>query len=461
MSRVVIIGGGITGLAAAHTVLREGTGHDITLLEAKDRLGGTILTEREKPFLLDGGPDSFLAVKPDAVELCKEVGIDGDLIPTTEIPDRVRILVGGRLRVLPDSFLLGLPASPLAILKTSLLSIRGKLRLALERFVPARREGGDESLADFFRRRLGREACERFAEPLFGGIHSGDPEALSIAATFPEFRRMELDHGSITRALKARQQAAHGSRPRAGFLTLRGGMGDLVKALAERLEGVDVRRGAEVTEVKGERPPYQVILKGGDPMGADALILATPSHGAARIFSRTWPDLSLALARIPYVTTAVVFLAYLRSPELQLPKAHGFLVPRTEGRPINACTFVSSKFPGRSPEEQILIRAYLGGADREDVAAMPDGKLTILVQNELEAILGIKDRPEMTRVYRWEKAMPQYNLGHRDRVYAVEKLLAGAPGLFVAGAAYHGSGIPNCIQSGREAARQAMKILAR
>lgn len=463
MSRVVIIGGGITGLTAAHTIAREGDGISIVLMEARDRLGGVILTEREKPFLLDGGPDSFLARKPEALDLCREVGVEDSLLPTRNIPNKVRVLRDGRLDVLPDAFLLGVPADVRSILCTSLLSFRGKLRLGVERFIAPRTDGGDETVAGFCLRRMGKEAYERIGEPLLGGIHAGDAEALSLPSTFPDLHAMETDHGSITRALKARrrQAAKKSGKPgrRLGFITLEGGLGDLTRALERSLGEADVRTRSKAREVQGEGAPYRVILKDGEPVEADAVIVATPAHAAAALMGKGRSALARELGGIPYVSSAVVFLAYPRSAAGKIPDSYGFLVPRTENRKIGGCTFVSNKFPGRAPEEMILLRAFVGGALQEDLAGRSEGELIGLVQSELRDILGVSGSPTLSRAYKWDKAMVQYNLGHRDRIYRIEKLVAKSPGLFLAGAAYHGSGIPDCIASGRQTARAALKHL--
>ncbi|MCZ6688822.1 MAG: protoporphyrinogen oxidase [Planctomycetota bacterium] len=453
---MVIIGGGITGLAAAHTLARTRPEIAVTLLEARDRLGGVILTEEEDAFLLEGGPDSFLARKQEANDFWREVGVEGDLLPAQDIHGRVRILRDGRLRLLPDSFNLGMPSDVRSVLAASLISIPGKLRLALERFVPRRRDPSDESLADFFRRRLGREAYERIGEPLLGGIHAADAERLSLSAAFPDLYAMEGEHGSITRALKARRISNEGERG-LRFVTHRGGMGKIVQAIESHLGGIEVRTGVACKEIQGKAPPFRVIPENGDALEADALIIATPAHAAARILKETCPPLCSLLNQIAYVSTAAVYLACHEKALKRPLEGYGFLVPRTEGKTINACTFVSNKFIGRAPEDRILLRAFVGGALDPDVIQWPGERLVRRVRDELKEIVGLEGEPIWSRVYRWENALPQYNLGHRDRVHAIDKLVKGIPGLVLAGAAYKGTGIPDCIISGRLAAKRASR----
>lgn len=444
---ITVIGGGITGLAAAHALVGMGMGDRTVLLEGRDRLGGTILTERHEGFILDGGPDSFLARKREGIDLCKDLSLGDQILPAAEIPDRVRILRGGRLEILPDTFLLGIPGDMGSLIRTRLLTVPGKLRLAMEPFISPPADEKEESVASFWTRRMGKEAYARIGEPLLGGIHASDTEVLSLHATFPELAAMERKHGSLTRAMRNRPRPS-GKKP-AGFVSLRGGMGDLVDALSSSLESIDVRTGSSVLEIRGETPPYEMVMETGESLRTDGIILAAPAHAASRMFAASHPDLSTALAAIPYVSTSVVFLAYPRSDCPDLPDGYGFLVPRTEGRKIIGSTFVSRKFPGRSPDDQVLIRVFVGGALNEDLATLPEEDLQALVIDEIREIIGISAIPSWTRTYIWEKSMPQYNLGHRERVAAIEK----PPGIHLAGAAYHGSGIPDCIRQGREAAR--------
>lgn len=455
--RIVIVGAGIAGLAAAHGLRKERGGSGITLIEGRDRLGGVIVTEREGPFLLDGGPDSFLGLKRGGIELCRELGLEDDLVPAAEIPARVRILVNGRLEVMPDSFILGVPLDLKTFLRTSLLTAGGKVRMAMEPFLPARSEG-EESVAGFWRRRMGREAYERIAEPLIGAIHAGDTERLSLPANFPELAAMESNHGSLTKALRSRRGRRGEQRDRRlmGFVSLRGGMGDLVGALERSIEGVEIRLGDAVQAVAGAGAPYRIHLAGGEVLEADVVLFASPAHVTAAIVEGDRPALAEALRAVPYVTTAVIFLAYRRSAFAEPPPGYGFLIPRTEGRKLIACTVVSNKFPGRAPDDRVLLRTFVGGALQEEVAFLPEDEIVALAAREVAEILPVREPPVWSRLYRWEKAIPQYNLGHRGRVDAIEEELLRSPGLHVTGSAYHGSGIPDCIRYAREAVERIL-----
>ena len=473
-NRVAVIGGGIAGLAAAYTLVTEGPGAEITLVEARPRLGGVILTERHDDFLIDGGPDSFLARKPGALELCEELGLSDELLPAAEMRNKVRILREGKMELLPDGFLLGIPPDARSLLESTLLTMRGKMRMAMEPFVARREEETEESVADFWRRRLGDEAYERIGEPLLGGIHASDTERLSLHATFPDIAAMERKHGSLTRALRKRPKgvAPGGGNPGdgnpggaakrpQGFVSLKGGMGDLVAVLEETIRGgAEVHLGERIAVVEGHETPYRIVFEGGDAIEVDALVMAAPAHAAAAVFRESHPALGEALARIPYVSSSVVYLAYPRSAFDRMPGGYGFLIPRTEKRRIIAATFVSSKFAGRAPDDVLLVRAFVGGALNEELASLSEPNLIRLAIEELAEVLGIEARPSWVKTYFWEKAMAQYNVGHLARVEAIDHEVAGLPGLILAGAGYRGSGIPDCIRSGRAAAREALSLLA-
>ena len=428
-------------------------------MESDPRLGGKILTEQTGGFVIEGGPDSFLSQKPWGIELCRKLGLEDQLIGTN--PDRRRTFVysRGRLEELPEGLALGFPTQIGPFLRSGLLSWPGKLRLGAEVFVPRRRGEGDESLGDFFRRRLGEEALERIIEPLMTGIYAGDAAQLSIRATFPRFPEMEREHGSIVRSMlgakRRRKASGKGEAPRwTPFVTLRGGLSELVRTLAGRLSSTKVCLGRWVRAIRtrGEGAGYEVILEGEPPIAADALVLATPAFGAAGLLEPLDAALAGLLAGIPYASTATVTLGYRREGFSHSLDGYGFVIPRVEGRTLLASTWSSSKWDHRAPDGSVLIRSYLGGAGREAVLERSDEELVELVRADLRQVMGVTEKPALVRVFRWPRAMPQYLVGHLDRLAAIEERLARLPGVFVAGAAYRGVGIPDCIRDGLGAA---------
>jgi len=428
----------------------------MTLALAQDsRLGGKILTEQADGFVIEGGPDSFLSQKPWGIELCRKLGLEDRLIGTN--PDRRRTFVysKGRLEELPEGLALGFPTRLGPFLRSGLLSWPGKLRLGAEIFVPRRRDESDESMGGFFRRRLGREALERIIEPLMTGIYAGDAEQLSIQATFPRFPDMEREHGSLVRSMLGarRRQQASGTGERARwtpFVTLQGGLSELVRALTGRLSAVKIRLGRRVTAVRscGTAQGYEVLVEGESPLKADAVVLATPAFGAAGLLEPLDATVAGMLGAIPYASTATVTLGFRRAGFSHDLDGYGFVIPRIEGRALLASTWSSSKWDHRAPAGSVLIRSYLGGAGREAALERSDQELVELARADLRHVMGVTEEPVMARVFRWPRAMPQYLVGHLDRLAAIEARLARLPGVFVAGAAYRGVGIPDCIRDG-------------
>ncbi len=448
--RVVVIGGGIAGLAAAHRLVE--LGHAPTLLEASDRLGGSVGTERVDGFVVERGADAFITDKPWALALCERIGIADQLISTQPGERRTHVVHDGRLYPLPEGFLLLAPTSLAPLATSSLFSLPGKLRMALDLVIPARRDGGDESLASFVRRRLGREALDRVADALVGGIYTADPETLSLAATMPRFLAMERSHGSIIRGLRASAGKTTGSGARYGLFAAHAeGMGAIVDAIAARLpdSAVHLRTTVESIDVTDAR--WQVRA-GGTTLDADSVILATPSFVSARLLERLDAPLARELDAVAYASSATVTLGY-RSADVprDLP-GFGFVVPFAENRPLLAATFASRKWAGRAPAGHELIRGFVGGARRPDLAALDEPALIAVVRDELRALLGIAAEPVLVRTQRYVRAMPQYAVGHLDRVTTIEARVATLPGLALAGAAYRGVGIPDCIRSGEAAA---------
>jgi oxygen-dependent protoporphyrinogen oxidase len=468
---VVIVGGGIAGLATAY-FLQEGARAArmplaCTLVEARPRLGGVILTERVEGFVIEGGPDSLLTQKPWGVELCQALGLGDHLIATNDRQRKVYILWKGRLQPLPEGLMLIVPSRLGPLLSSRLLSWRGKMRMGLEYVLPPRPPPGDESLAAFVRRRLGREALEKIAEPLLAGIYAGALEQLSLLATFPRLRQLEVQHGGLIRGLLAqrRQQGPAASRQDSAlFVAPRHGMAELVEALSARLDrctvlqGVSVQGVVQLVERGRATPRYEVVLEHGPTLPADAVVFATPAYVTARLVENFHPKLAEALRAIPYVSTATVSLAYRRADVPHPLDGFGFLVGRHEPCRLIGATWTSTKFPFRAPAEHVLLRAFVGGAGREELVARDDAALIQLVREEFRAILGTIATPLLARVFRWEKANPQYLVGHLERVEAMEKLLAPYPGLFLTGSAYRGVGVPDCIRQARHTAQRVLAL---
>ena len=460
--RIAVIGGGISGLAAAHRLVELSRAHglpiDLRLLEARARLGGVIDTERAGGFVIEAGPDSFLSEKPAALRLCERLGIAARLVGTREEFRRTYVVRGGTLQPLPDGFLLMAPTRFWPLVTTPLFSWAGKLRMALDLFLPRRAAVADESLTSFVTRRLGREALERVAQPLVGGIYTADPDRLSLAATMPRFIEMERAERSLILAMwRQRRRAAAAPEDGSGarwslFLSFDTGLQCLVEQLAQRLpEGV-VRLEQAVRTL--ERTPTGWRIDGG--LECDAVVLALPAYVAAGLLRGVDAVLADELAAIPYASSAIVNLAFRRE-DIPFPlDGFGFVVPHTEGRALLAATFSSLKYPGRAPAEFVLVRAFVGGALRPELLELGDTELLARVRAELAELLGVRALPHLTRIARWPQAMPQYHIGHLQRVARIGARVAALPGLHLAGNAYSGVGIPDCIRSGEEAAEAAL-----
>lgn len=451
---VVVVGGGIAGLAAADRVAETLGTTAVLLLEGEPRLGGKIRTERVDGFVIEGGPDCFLASKPAGVELCRGLGLAERLHGTDPRHGRSYVKRGGVLHELPDGLTGLVPSRIGPLLGTPLLSLRGRVRAALEILVPPRRGGTDESIAEFARRRFGDEAYTWLIEPLLGGIFAGDGEALSLAATFPQLRDAEGSHGAILRLMLGqrvwRDNGDHGARP-LGFVAPERGLAELVAALEARLAG-QVRVSTSVTAVHRTAEGWRVELARGAALDARAVILAVPAFAAVDLLVETDARLAAELRGIPFVSTATLSVAFPRAAIRRPLAGYGYVSPRAEGGGVVACTWTSNKFPARAPQGAVLLRFFLGRAGCEDVAGRDDEVLKAVVRAELAGVLGITDEPQLWRIYRWPRGMPQYVVGHRERVARIARRVAALPGLALAGASYRGVGIPDCIASGWSAA---------
>jgi oxygen-dependent protoporphyrinogen oxidase len=459
--RVAVVGGGITGLAAAHRLLERGGGAvDVLVLEASDRLGGIVGTERERGFTLERGSDSMLvAEKPWAAELCARIGLP--VGGTREGERRTYVVHEGRLEPLPEGFLLLAPTSLVPLVRSRIFSWRAKLRMALDLVRPRRAGDGDESLASFVRRRLGREVLERVAQPLVGGIYGADPETLSLAATMPRFLDLERRHRSVILGLRATARQAGTTRAAGARYALFGapigGMGALVDALARRLPEGAVRLHTPATELVRDGVGWRVRT-GDETLAADAVIVTAPAFAAARLLGPLDEMLGTALATIDYSSTAIVTLAY-RTADLPPLAGFGFVVPAASGSPLIACTYSSRKFADRAPEGHDIVRAFVGGALRPHALDQGDDAMVAGVRAAIRGLVGIVAEPLFVRVWRHPRAMPQYAVGHLSRVGEMERRAAALGGIVLAGAAYRGVGVPDCVRSGEAAADAALARL--
>ena len=496
--RVAVVGGGISGLAAAHELSRhvrsQRNALEVLLIEASPRLGGTIRTHTRDGFLLEGGPDAFISEKPEAVELARQLGLESRLLETNAEHRRSFIVRGGRLRPVPEGFQLLAPSRFRPFLTTDIFSWAGKARMALDLLLP-RRAGAqtngddDESLAQFVRRRFGHEALERMAQPMVGGIYTADPEQLSLRATMPRFLDMErADRSIILSMWRARRRAADDARGTSGaryglFLSFDGGMQTLTDAIAAALPHGTARLNTTVEAIDFDQRTRQwrLRVRAGDATGgagrgasnvggakasgdatgetitADALCLALPAYASARLLGGIDPELAAELDGIPYASTATVNLAFRRADIPHPLDGFGFVVPFVERRKTLACTFSSVKFAGRAPAAHTLMRAFVGGALQPEMYALDEDRMIAAVREDLRALVGIESAPLFAHVERWPRSMAQYHLGHLARVARIRRRLQNFPTLRLAGNAYGGAGIPDCIRSGRTAAAMLLK----
>ncbi len=473
--RVVVIGGGISGLAAAYELAqarRSGVPVEEFLIEAGRRLGGVIRTERRDGFIIEGGPDSFLTEKPHAARLAREVGLGDALVSSNDGERRTYIVHHGRLVPLPDGLMLMAPTQLWPAVTSPLIPFGSKLAMARDWFrspsaAPDKLE--DESVATFVRRHFGRGILENIADPLLAGVYGGDSEQLSIRATLPRFWEMEQKHGSLIKAAMearsrhlgsgAKKGAAAGARPL--FTTLRSGLEQLVEGVAAKLETSRTLLGQKVAGIEAldrVQPRFRVHAESGESHEGDAVILALPAGEVARLLGRMEPEAEW-LGKLPCSSVATVSLAYDDQVRRRLPPGFGFLVPRKEKRRLLACTFVHTKFPGRVPDGKALLRCFLGGTRDSEVARLSEPDLRAIVRSELKGILDLDAEPLFLRAFCSANAMPQYGIGHGERVRRIEDRLCPERRIFLAGNAYAGIGISDCIRSGREAARRALQAM--
>jgi oxygen-dependent protoporphyrinogen oxidase len=468
---VVIVGGGIAGLAAAYELSRRGV--SCVVLERAARAGGVIFSEVVDGFTIDGGPDSLLVQKPAAIALCQEIGLGDRLVPTNP-PRLAYIQRAGRLHALPAASVLGIPTRVGPFVRSSLFSWQGKLRMGAELFIPRRKgDDADESIGAFIGRRFGREAVTYLGEPLLAGIHAGDVDRLSVRALFPQFVEAERAHGSLLRAFRRRSQPGAGNVDGA-FRSLPGGLSEMVDALVRALPAGSVRLGVTVTGIRDQssvisrqssvvshqssvvsHQSSRFVLDtiGSPPIEARAVILAAPAFVTGAVTREYDAELSRLCGEIPYASSAAVVLAFGRDAVGHPLNGSGFVVPRVEGTGILATSWLSSKWPHRAPDDRVLLRAFVGGARDPQALERTDPELVAQSLAALTPLLGIRAQPLLARVYRWERANAQHEVGHLARMAAIERTLLRHPGLYLTGSGFRGVGIPDCIADARATAK--------
>lgn len=463
MKRIAIIGGGISGLAAAFALekqRRNGTPLEYVLFESSPRLGGVLVTDRVEGCLIEAGPDSFLTEKPWATDLCREIGLGDQLIGSNDADRKTYILVKGRLVVIPDGLMFMVPTKILPTVFSPLFSFGAKLRMAGEWFHPPHKAVSDETVAAFVERHYGPEMVDRLADPLLSGVYGGEARQLSLRAVLPRFAEMEKNHGSLGRAmLAARRKMGPASKSSAKplFTSLTNGMQQMVDALVGRLTPSALYPGTRVSAIQRREEGWSVFANGA-ASSFDAVVIATPATVATELARGFSSELASELAGIQYTSSITVNLGFDEKVRACLPPGFGFLVPRSEGKQMLAATFVHNKFPHRAPEDRALLRCFIGGARSAEALSFSDDDLVRTVREELRQILDLTDVPLFTRVYRWNGAMAQYGVGHLERLQKIDNLLSQLPALALAGNGYRGIGVPDCIRSGSDAANRALAV---
>jgi oxygen-dependent protoporphyrinogen oxidase len=471
MKQVAIIGGGITGLTAARVLKQYGTisGDPIqyTVIERAGQPGGKVRTENIDGFVVEAGPDCFVADKPWIRRLASELEIEDRLLAPNESSRRSYIFSEARVHELPEGLLLLLPTKITPFLMSPLISWQGKARMACDAFIPRKKDHSDETLASFVRRRLGKEILDKIAAPLVGGIHSNNPETMSLRASFPRFLNMEEEHGSLIRSMLTARVKAAFAKPKEGagyFLSFKQGMGEISASLAASLEKQRILCSRMVGRIEkmphGTRTPFRVHFSDGhEPLEADAVVLATAANQAARMLERLDPVVAGLLREIPHTSSANISLAFKTDELAGIPEGFGLMIPAIEKRNISAITLSSTKWTGRVPDPKYsLLRVFVGGYRNQDLASLDDKDLLRIVRSELSDLFGISALPAMTRIHRWIEERPQYTLGHIERVAAVERGLARHGSLFVAGCSYNGIGVGDCVASGFAAANAVIEM---
>ena len=455
MPDVVVVGGGIAGLATAYELHRRGL--SFVVVERAPRLGGVILSEDVDGYTIDAGPDALLVQKPDGIRLCEELGLGDRLVPTTP-PRLAYVQRGGRLHPLPAASVLGIPTRLGPFINTPLFSLAGNIRMGAEILVPARRDDHDESIGAFMTRRFGREATTYLAEPLLAGIHAGDVDRLSLRALFPRFSDTEQAHGSLLRAFRRHRRP---ESPDGAFKSLPGGLSEMVRALTAALPRASLRTSTAATRITGGGADHAFTLETstGPAITARAVVVSTPAYTAATLLESREPELARLCAAVPYASVATIALAFPRAAVAHPLDGSGYVVPRVEHNGILATSWLSSKWPHRAPEGSVLMRTFVGGARDPQALDRSDAELVALSLAAIRPVLGIRGEPTLARVYRFERASAQHEVGHLNRVAQIEQRLARDPGVFVTGSGFRAVGIPDCIADGRATAAKVASWL--
>ncbi len=453
MRRVAIVGGGISGLSTAYYLSK--TGISSTIIERRARLGGVIQTESDHGCVLEAGPDSFLAIKPAALELIGELGLTGDVISSNDHLRVTYVWKGGRLVPLPDGLMLMIPTKILPMLESPLVGWGTKMRMAAEWFRKPSRQSADRSVADFIGEHYGREAVDYLAEPLLSGVYGGDPAKLSVSSVLPRFVELEARYGSLTKGvLHARKKAARESKGQPLFRTLKGGLGQMVSAMTRAMDPKPEVRQGEAEALERTAKGYRLRVAG-DWLEADHVVLACQAYEAGALAGSLDAQLGALLGAVPYSNSITISLGYTSAGFHPL-NGFGFLVPKRERRRLVACTWVGTKFSYRVPPELAVLRCFVGG---QDAAILEESEETLIggIRGELEEIMGVTQTPLFTRIARWPRSMAQYTVGHAARIAEIETRAAAIRNLHLAGNAYSGIGIPDCIRMGRAAAERIAK----
>lgn len=464
IDRIVIIGGGISGLSSAFYLQREaerqGRKVHLTIVEEAPSLGGKINTLQRDGFVIEKGPDSFLARKQAIIDLANELGLEGELTATNPAAKKTYIMHNKKLHAMPPGLVLGIPTEIKPFMRTSLLSWSGKLRALMDLVLPARPHTGDESLGGFIERRVGTQIMRRIAEPLLAGIYAGDLKKLSLKATFPQFAESERKHGSLIRGMiankKATAAAASAKAKGNTFLTFKGGLSTMVRALDAALSEADRRLGVRAERLEKSEEGYTVVLADGERLAADRVVVTTPAFAAAKLMEPV-ADCE-ELRDIRYVSVANVVMAFEKKTFGLDFDGSGFVVPRAEGLHITACTWTSSKWLHTSPADKVLLRCYVGHSEDQESVKLPDDQLIAAVRKDIRDTMGITAEPMFTEITRLDHSMPQYPVGHIDRMNAFRaRLKKEIPGVWVTGAAFDGVGLPDCVRQGKEAAEELLR----
>jgi protoporphyrinogen/coproporphyrinogen III oxidase len=458
--RIAVVGGGTAGLSAAYSLQKRkaaGTPVEFVVYEA-GQLGGVIRTERIDDCVIEAGPDSFLTEKPWAADLCRELGLGDQLISSNDPERKTYMLVKGRLVPIPDGLMFMVPTKLLPTFLSPMFSLATKARIVREWLSPPKPKTTEMTVAEFVERHYGREMVDRVADPLLGGVYGGSADQLSVDAVLPRFVQMETKYGSLGLAMVAARNNSSSAAPRPLFTSLKSGMRQMTDALITRIPTQVFRTGVRVEVVKPESGKW-LVISNGRTEEFDGVVIATPAHAAAALMSAQ-QELGAELNAIPYTSSMTVVLGYDQHVRSSLPAGFGFLVPRTEARKILAATFVHNKFPYRAPENRAIIRCFMGGSVAEEMFEHGETDIASAVETELKSILGLSAAPLFTRVYKWRKAMAQYTVGHSDRVSRIRSLVAQMPGLALAGNAYSGIGVPDCVRTGQEAADKVLADVA-